>query len=240
MLNMFSLFVCFALTYGQNASDGKMVGAIPTAHKTTLTQALGEIGLRIQDGFTSFGVVFVAPEPVVEVYLPEATSLDDAVQRIVSQVPGYAYEAVSAHLIDVYPSSVRSDPKDPLNLRVANVRLAGIPAMDLFANPARYIPELKSWRDKDKPLQGCGSLGPGLGSESSAGIELDLHNVTVKQILDAVAVADSSLLELTSRRTQPPVGWVLRWQTDPATGKQKDEWSFMVTVPRNWRSLLGQ
>ncbi len=239
MFKMCSLLFCSVLTWAQNPLDGKIVGAIPTAHRTTLTQALAEIGLRVQNGFTSFGVVFAAPEPVVDVYLPEATSLDNAVQRVISQVPGYTYEAVSAHLIDVYPSSIRSDPNNPLNLRVADVRLAGVTAMDLFANPARYIPELKTRQDKDKPPQACGGLGPGLGSESSAGIELDLHNVTIKQILDAAAVADSSLRQLAAR-THPPAGWVLRWDTDPATGKQNNEWSFMVTVPRDWRSLLSR
>lgn len=239
MINIFSLFVCCALTLAQNPLADKMVGTIPTAHKATLTQALGEIGMRVQDGFTSFGVVVDAPEPLVEVYLPQATSLDDAIQRIVSQVPGYTYEAVSAHVIDVYPSSIRSDPNHPLNLRVANLQLTGITAIDLFSNPSRYIPELRTWPDRDNP-QARGSLGPGLGSESSAVIRLDLHNVTIKQVLDAAAMADSTQPSLATTRTQPPTGWVFQRDTDPTTGKRNDKWSFMVTVPRNWRSFLSQ
>jgi hypothetical protein len=227
------------LAWPQGAVTDLVVGPIPIAHKAVLTQALGEVAIRVQDGFTSFGVAVADPEPVVQVYFPKATNLGDAVQRIVAQVPGYAYEAVSAHLIDVYPVSIKSDPNHPLNVAVGKFEIKDLAAMDLFANPARYVPELRAFQNRDKPLQACGGIGPGLGSSSSASIRLNLSNVTLKQILDAAATADSSLREQAATRTQPPVGWVLRSKIDP-DGKRKDEWSFMATVPHNWRALLAQ
>ncbi len=112
--------------------------------------------------------------------------------------------------------------------------------MDLFSNPMRYIPELKTFQEKGKPPQTCGSIGPGLGSEGSPAIDLDLHGVTVKQILDSAAIADSSTPQAAATRVHPPIGWVLRVRTDPVTGKSQDAWSFLVSAPRNWRALLAR
>jgi hypothetical protein len=193
------------------------------------------VGIRVKGGFTSFGIVVREPEPEVQVYLPDETNLGTAVQRIISQVPGYTYQTVSAHLIDVYPASILSEQDDPLNLFVADIRLAGNSAMDVFSNPYRFIPQLKALRDRDKPVQACGNIGPGLGSASPK-LDIALPGVTVRQILDAVAVADAASA-LTSQANPPrlPVGWVLRSRTDPQTGKRVDDWSFMAAVPRNWR-----
>ena len=235
MFRPVTLCLCMILALPQDKSTELTVSAIRVAHRVPLTKALGEVGFKARGGFTSFGILVRSPEPEVEVYLPEETNLSAAVQGIVSQVPGYTYETVAPHLIDVYPASIRSEQSEPLNLLVADFRFADSSAMDLFSNPYRFIPELKAVRDKDKPAQTCGNIGPGLGSVNT-GLEIALHNVTVKQILDAVAIADAaSALESQANPPRLPVGWVLRSQTDPQTGKRVDDWSFMATVPRNWR-----
>ena len=234
---MLLLFLC-STAWGQTVNF--TVGPIPVAHKVPLTEALSEIGMRVQDGFVSFGVEIRAPEPVVELYVPEKASLKLVVRGLVSQVPGYTSAIVSDHLIDIYPASTESDQNHPLNLRVAKIHLGEISAMNLFANPGQYVPELKVWQQKDKSPQLCGNIGPGLNSMSSALIHLDLDDVTLKQVLDAAAIADSTLRDVAATRNQPPVGWVLRSNVDPATGKIQWDWSFSATVPRNWRTLAAQ
>jgi hypothetical protein len=236
-IRLLFLFSCSVTLLAQRGTQ--TVLSIPVSHKAPLTQALAEVASHIHQGFTSFGMVVELPEPVVEVYLPEEMPLDDAIHRIVSQASGYSYEMISDHLIDVYPVATRSDPDQPVNVRVGHLRLASTPVMDLFSDPARYIPELQAFRDKGKPVRACGNIGPGLSSTSSARVDLDLHDLTVKQVLDSAAIADSSLRDQASIRTQPPVGWVLRYKTDPLTHERKDEWSFIVTVPRDWRELVS-
>ena len=116
------------------------MSAIKLAHRAPLTKALAEVGFQTKGGFTCFGIVVRSPGPEVLVYLPDETSLGTAVQGIVSQVPGYTYEAVAPHLIDVYPASIRSEQSEPLNLLVADFRFADSSAMDLFSNPIDSFP----------------------------------------------------------------------------------------------------
>jgi hypothetical protein len=130
------------------------------------------------------------------------------------------------------------DTAAPLNLRVAKVQIAGASALDVFANPYQFIPELKAQKEKVKASPACGGLGPGLGSSHSK-VDLALQNVTVKQILDAVAIANaSSALEEKAETAHPPVGWVLRSGVDGNTGLRKDTWSFLLTVPHGWQNKV--
>jgi hypothetical protein len=235
MTKAFLLLFC-ATTLAAQRPTILMVRSIPTPHKVILTEALSQIGSQIKNGFTSFGIVIEGDEPEVDLYLPEETTLSTALQRIVSQLPGYTFEPVSAHLIDVYPKRVVLDAADPLNLRVAKLQIGGVSAMDVFSNPYQFIPELKALRDKGKVVKACGSLGPGLGSDRSP-VEITLENATIKQILDAVATASAlSALQGKSGTVDPPAGWVLRSQTDQKTGTRSDTWSFVVTVPREWHN----
>lgn len=235
MTKAFLLLLCATTLAAQGPTNLK-VGSIPTPHKVPLIEALSQIGAQVKNGFTSFGIVIQGDEPEVDVYLPEETTLSSALQGIVLQVPGYVFEPVSAHLIDVYPKKVGLDAADPLNLRVAKVHIAGVSAMDVFSNPYQYIPELKAVRDKGKVVKACGSLGPGLGSDRSP-VEIALENATIKQILDAVATASAfSALQNKTGADNPPAGWVMRSQTDQKTGARSDSWSFVVTVPRGWRN----
>jgi hypothetical protein len=244
MTKAFLLLLC-ATTLAAQRPPTLMVRPILTPHKATLTQALSQIGAQVKNGFTSFGIVIEGDEPEVDLYLPEETTLSTALQRIVSQLPGYTFELISAHLIDVYPKSVILDAADPLNLRVAKFHIAGVSATDVFSNPYQFIPELKALRDKGKVVKACGSLGPGLGSDRSP-VDITLESATIKQILDAVATANAfAALQRKPGADDPPAGWILRSQTDQKTGARSDTWSFLVSVPRGWHdqhetSLTGK
>lgn len=231
------LLLCALASMGQAPSDLK-VRSIPVQHREKLTEALAEIGSHVTSGFTSFGVVIEGTEPLVDVYLPEETNMSTALQRVISQVPSYTFERVSSHLIDVYPQSMLLDTAGPLNLRVAKVQIAGVSALDIFAKPYQFIPELKAQKEKGKAPGACGGLGPGLGSNHSK-VEIALQNVTVKQILDAVAIANAnSALDEKEETAYPPVGWVLRSDVDSNTGSRTDTWSFLLTVPHGWRNKI--
>jgi hypothetical protein len=237
-MKVFLLLLCALFSVGQAPSDLE-VRSIPVQHREKLTEALAEIGSHVKSGFTSFGVVIEGTEPLVDVYLPEETNMSTALQRVISQLPGYTFERVSSHLIDVYPRAVALDTSGPLNLRVARVQIAGVSALDVFSNPYQFIPELKAQKEKTKPPRACGGLGPGLGSNHSK-VDIALQNVTVKQILDAVAVANAgSALEEKEGTANPPVGWVLRSDVDSNTGSRTDTWSFLLTVPHGWRNKVA-
>jgi hypothetical protein len=233
----FLLLLCALSSVGQAPSDLE-VRSIPVQHHEKLTEALAEIGFHVKTGFTSFGVAIEGTEPSVDLYLPEETDLAVALQRVISQVPGYTFERVSSHLIDVYPQSMLLDTTGPLNLRVAKVQIVGASALDVFAKPYQFIPELKAQKEKAKASPACGGLGPGLGSNHSK-VDIALQNVTVKQILDAVAIANASAALEQTETANPPVGWVLRSDVDSNTGSRTDTWSFLLTVPHGWRNEVA-
>jgi hypothetical protein len=236
-MKVFLLFLFITLSAAQASADLR-VRPISAPHREKLTEALAEIGSHVKTGFTSFGVVINGTEPLVDIYLPEETNLSTALQHVISQVPGYTFERVSSHLVDVYPQAMALDTSGPLNLRVAKVQIAGASALDIFAKPYQFIPELKAQKEKGKAPGACGGLGPGLGSNHSK-VEIALQNVTVKQILDAVAIANAnSALEEKEETAYPPVGWVLRSDVDSNTGSRTDTWSFLLTVPHGWRNKI--
>jgi len=219
----------------QSARDLR-VSAIQYNQKLPLVEALRVIGMHIQGGFVSFGVdISGVSEPRVDVTTPE-TDLVDALQRITSQLPGYTSEFVSDHVVEVYSAKDRVDPENPLNLPIRQFSVVGVPASQILSVPTRYIPELKDYLSKHHSPLGCGSIGPGLGSDA-LGVTLFLTGRSVRQILDAVAEADAVLPLPTanSKRVRlNPVGWVHVRKNDTKLGIV-DVWSSTWFAPLNWR-----
>jgi hypothetical protein len=174
------LFLFSSIGWARTAPQDLRVPAMPDAKVLPLSNALAVVGVQVQGGFVSFGIVIYGQEPLVTIGWKKPLNLGAALTEIVSQVRGYTYEFVSDHLVDLYPSSLRSDREDPLNLLLHRVAIHA-PAMDLFSAPSKFIPELKALEQNGKPVQGYGSLGPGLGA-ATAEIKLSLHDVTVKQV----------------------------------------------------------
>src|SRR5260370_10790754 len=200
-------------------------------HKVPLTEALRVIGLHLKGGFVSFGVdISGNTEPDVDVDIPD-TDLREALDRITSQIPGYTSEFISEHVIEIYAVKERADPDDLLNLPVREFLVKDVPAAMILSSPTRYIPELKDRLAKHRSELGCGSIGPGLGSDA-LGVTLFLTGRTVRQILDAVAEADA-VLQSSSLPRLVPVGWVHSQKNDTKLGVV-DIWSAISFAPHDW------
>lgn len=211
---------------------------VPAAQKVPLTAALSQIGLHVQGGYVVFGVdIRGENEPVIDLNLEDQTSLSQALNQVVSQLHGYNYEFVSNHVVDIFPADRRADPNDILNLSVSEFQVSDQPAMNILSQPQRFIPELKRYLIGGKTSKTCGSLGPGIGSFGSE-VTLNLRHTTVKDILDAVAVADSVLSAHLRDHTQP-IGWIHREIDDPRAGTTHT-WSFLSTVPHGWEKFMPE
>jgi len=174
------------------------------------------------------------------------TNLGDALQRITSQIPGYTSEFVSEHVVEIYSAKERANIESPLNLPIREFSVKDVPATQILSAPTRYIPELKDYLSKDRKEnnaqggQGCGSLGPGLGS-NAVGVTLFLTGRTLRQILDAVAEADA---RLPISPPPPhfrlyPSGWVHKRRLDAKLGLV-DTWSSMSFAPHDWKIYAAE
>jgi hypothetical protein len=168
------------------------------------------------------------------------TNLGDALQRIISQIPGYGSEFVSEHVVEIHSAKERANVENPLNLPIREFSVRDVPATQILSAPTRYLPELKDYLSRDRKEnnpqagQGCGSLGPGLGS-NALGVTLALTGRTVRQVLDAVAEADADI-PLSSGSKRPslyPTGRVHKRIYDAKLGAV-DVWSSTSFAPHDW------
>jgi hypothetical protein len=237
-----ALLAIFGVASPTIAQDPKQLQVISNhgGPKLPLTDALRVIGLHLKGGFVSFGVdISGDTEPEVSIELPD-TNLGDALRRITSQIPGYTSEFVSEHVVEVYSAKERANVESPLNLPIREFSVKDVPATQILSMPTRYMPELKDYLSKGRKEnnaqagQGCGSLGPGLGS-NAAGVTLFLAGRTLRQILDAVAEADASLPISSSppHFRLYPSGWVHKRRLDAKLGLV-DTWSSMSFAPHDW------
>jgi len=235
---MFALTLLLLVSAASFAEQPMSLTVSPVSfdHKIPLTQALAQIGMRVQGGYVVFGVdIRTVPEPEIDLKITDTTSLGVALAQIVGQTEGYGYQTTSEHVVEVYPIKQFLDPTDILNLRVSDFAMTNTPATDIFSKPARFVPELKNYLLQGKAVQACGSIGPGLGS-AGPGVTVELHGVRLREALDAVAEADATLQAHSDRHTSP-VGWIHK-NTKDKQGQVTNTWTFLASVPHNWERSL--
>jgi len=200
------------------------------------TRALGDVGSYVQNGYALFGVELRSgdgQEPLVNVDLQPGSNLGDALEQLINQVPGYEFQVVSAHMINIYPAGAEKDPQDVLNAFVPRFDAVNSEPAHVLTRPQDFIPELKARltpkRTGTPQLGGiCCGLG---GGENAPTITLHLRNVTVRQILNAVSEAMEQFPP-----NHPPVGWLYTFQPDPTSPVGgKHSWMFFWSAPRNWK-----
>jgi hypothetical protein len=225
--------ICGTIPFGVAQAPAPLrVTSVRYNHKLPLVEALRTIGLHVKGGFISFGVdISGETEPEVYVDIPD-TDLNDALKRITSQIPGYASEIISEHVVEIYAAKERANQDDPLNLPIREFSVKDVPAAMILSSPTRYIPELKDYLSKHHSELGCGSIGPGLGS-GALGVTLSLTGRNVRQVLDSVAEADA-VLPTSQRLRLYPVGWVHRRRNDAKLGLV-DTWSAVSFAPHDWK-----
>lgn len=201
----------------------------------SLSKALEHVGVHVRSGYVLFGIEVQLEDekkPLVSLDLPPGSKLGDALQQILRQLPNYQFEVVSPHLINIYPAGAKTDPQDPLNIRVDRFEITDEQASDVLAAPQLFIAQLQQRLTPPRvgAPQPSGSAGPRMRS-SGPTVTVRLRNVTVREILNAITEATEQFPP-----QYAPVGWVYSFKRDPALPSGgKHSWAFLFSVPHNWK-----
>jgi len=207
-----------------------------TTEKIPLTGALRTVGSRTQGGYVLFGIelrLVENREPLVGLN-GTCSTLGEALRQIFGQLPGYRYEVVSEHFIQVYPDGAQKDTTDALNTTVPSFDVVGEVPWQILAHPESYIPQLHARLRPGEPFLGPGGAFGGLGlGPRPPGLTITLHlrNVTVREILNAVAQAGENF-----PADFAPTGWLCTLQPSRSSSVGcAYSWSVLWSVPHDWR-----
>lgn len=186
-----------------------------------LTNVLGRIGVSVKDGFVLFGVevtVQRGQEPLVTADITGGATLRKALTTVVQAIPGYRFEAVAPHLINVLPIGAENDGDDLLNVQLSNFHLVNVSGGGFLGNPVRFLPELKAALTRAQQ-HGC-EIGPGF-SDKAPGITIQATRVTVRQALNLVSQASIASAE---HGTGYAFGWVYLREEFPSDSNPANSW----------------
>ena len=210
--------------------------AAQSQEKLPLSDSLGHLGGLLRGGYVLFGTEIIledGKEPTVTLEIRPGDDLGSALRGILDQVGGYGMEVVSDHLINIFPRRYKVDLADALNLRVTSFSVVNTRAGAILATPERFVPELK---DRLTPPLEPGEQRLELYvlalNQMGSMVTLQLRNVTVRQILDAVSKATEGY-----GPPDMPLGWAYLFEPDPSSNVPKHSWKPLYSLPRDWRSL---
>jgi hypothetical protein len=139
----------------------------------------------------------------------------------------YTYELVGGSLIHVYPKNYQSDPAGLLSLRISRFSIVGkmAPAA-IIQRIGDLAPELASFMNTKRGeyyakrgLSPGGSPGSILSGNMDPEIHLELHDMTVREILNAVVLYSRQLMDQTPAdiggNKIPPTSWTYEFIIDP-------------------------
>lgn len=192
--------------------NGIVIGFEELPHPAS--QRTGGISISIQDG-----------------------TVGEIVRRLCAADPRYEYQVVQNSMIDVRPEGALSDPRDLLNIRLSrySIEAKQAGATEAIEHIAQDAPELRGFlqRKHEEWAAKTGRVPGGYpGSIISGNMPpppfiLDLHDVTVRQVLDAISLKsirdfkEGKVFESAKFPTKVgPVGWKYHLILDPgaATG----------------------
>ena len=180
---------------------------------------------RILIGFEKIAHRQDEKDKLVSLSLSDAT-VSEIIDGLCRQDPRYTYEIVSG-VIHVYPINGQSDPAGLLDLRVSRFSIADkmAPAA-IIQRIGDLAPELASFMSTKRReyyakrgLSPGGSAGSIMSGNMDPEIHLELHDMTVREILNAVALYSRKLRD----QTPPDIGgnkirptsWVYEFIIDP-------------------------
>jgi len=171
----------------------------------------------------------------VNLNLPPDSHFEDGLRQIMTQIPGYEYELVSEHMINIYPIGAKRDSKDLLNTPVPQFDAISVDPTQILTSPSEYIPELAA---RLRPTASAREPQPsgygGVVARSNVPpVTLRLKNTTVRQILNA---ASEAMEEFPPQ--YEPVGWAYLLQPNPSLpAGGKHSWMFVFSAPKNWKAF---
>ena len=212
------------------------VRSSPAWKSIALSDALGQLGSYVQDGFILFGLeenLQDGKEPRVDFEAKSGTTLRRVLRDILAQLPPYEMEVVSSHLVDLRPAGAKGNTKNPLNLRVPDFDVISRPVYGILGAPRRVIPELDEvLTPKAEPGKQAITLYFG-GADGGPRVTLHLKNVSVREILNAASVASEPFFAYHDR-TRAPAGWVYCFNPNPSPGNSGHSWKWNFTMPADW------
>lgn len=168
---------------------------------------------NISIGFEKVSTVKGKTSPTISLKVENAT-LRKILDRFCDMDHRYAYESISDKLINVFPKGAKSDPEDLLNIKVARFTLDGIYNPCTIINyPQDCIPEIQAYLEKKREeFKAKTGVAYGVVGARMIGImpfpqpiHLDLHDVTVRDILNAIIM--SNLKDSSTDYRIPVFGW---------------------------------
>ncbi len=165
----------------------------------------------------------------ISIALTNAT-VGQVIQRLCQADARYEYDVIEGKMLAVHPQNSATEPDDLLNIQVRDYKLdANIGADQAIEHIDQDAPELRTFlREKlDEWTRRTGkSLGfPGSimsGNMPAPRLTLHLHDVTVRQILDAISLKSIEMFQqgpAYSPKGMPlktaPTGWEYDFTIDP-------------------------
>ena len=221
---------------GQDPTNGKEVPVLLQRVESFLIEnGTMEEGLRalrrtnptrILIGFEKVAHRQNEKEKTVSLSLSRAP-VEEILNGLCRQDPRYTYEIVSSLLIHVYPKNGR-DTAGLLSLRVSSFLIDDkMPPAAVIQRIGELTPELVSYMSNKRAeyyaqhaLSPPGSPGAILRGNIAPQIHIDLRDVTVREILNAVVLYSQQLNEQTppdwTGNKIPPTSWIYDFLIDPA------------------------
>jgi hypothetical protein len=196
-----------------------------TEGRVPLTRVLTEVGYRTGPTPVVFGIELdlrTSDEPLVSLAITEVTPLKVVLDSVFAQVPDYAYEPGTKHLIHVHPKEWKPDLQNPLDIAVKRFEVTAV-ASNVLTRPEEYIDELAPYRK----VPSGGSVLSSMGRE----VHVRVENTTVRGVLNAVC--EGNIRASISGHTL--FGWIYSVRTSE-TGELTHVWSAHWSGSPSWKS----
>ena len=154
------------------------------------------------------------------------STVGEVLDTLCKQDPRYAYETVQGLLVHVYPRNGQSDPPGLLSIRISKFSIdAKMAPAAVIGRISELAPELSSFLTRKRTefyaRRGIvpGSPGSNMTGNMDPEIHLDLHNLTVREVLNAVVLYSLQLNkqlppDWTGNKI-PPTSWIYDFTVDP-------------------------
>jgi hypothetical protein len=153
----------------------------------------------------------------------ESATLRETLGRLCEADPRYEFKAVNTHLINVYPKGNASDPYGLMDIKIRDFVFRGKAfPHTLVATIDKLAPELRQFLDAKRKewAEKAGLRGGSAGSLMTGNVtppevEMDLNDVTVRGILNAIALYGRKLYVEGRLQGLEPAGWKYEFIIDP-------------------------
>jgi hypothetical protein len=161
------------------------------------------------------------------------TNIADILNRICQADPRYIYEYVSDTLINVFPVLSKLDKNNILNMYIKDFTAIGkYQPLYVMDHLKYFAPELREFLLKKgqeyakRTGKGYGVAGSELISDYKPEINIELHNMTIREILNSVAIYN---INISKKVNIPPFSWKYEFELDadaPTGLGGYPKWSF--------------